>query len=208
MKRGLTKLLRRSWLEGAVDAYLESIVDSGQETGLIHASWLLSSEEEIYQRLVDPGPPGKIHAKLRRMFDDGIDLQRRYISYFRGAGILYEPEGWDEERGVRVVDEKYGIVGHIDALIRTPEEILVPVELKAYNSQLFKRFRYHPRIEHYHQLQMYLYLWDAPYGYLLPENKDDQSMNPLKVFRDEEMINTALSKATTVWNKVKEDLNV
>ena len=193
----------------SLDAYLEGIIDSGQEPGLIHASWLLGSEEEIYNRLVNPGPPMKIPAKLRRMFDDGIDLQKRYINYFRKMGILYEPlEGWDEERGIRFVDELHGIVGNVDCLIKTPDNLVVPVELKAYNSQLFKRFRYHPRIEHAHQLQMYIHLAKVPYGYLLPESKDDQNINPKKIERDQAMIDAALAKAIAIWRRIREEANV
>ena len=203
----LGKLLRRSWLEGAIDAYLEGKSDTGQEPSLIHASWLLGDVDVVFRRLLglDEGrPPG---ARLRRMFDDGLDVQRRYIRYFREMGILDEPEGWNEEKGIRVVDLEYGIVGHIDCRIRDPEGLVVPVELKAYAGELFKKYRNRPRLEHYHQLQMYIYLDNAPYGYLLPENKNNQEINPVKVLRDEIMISTALAKAVAVWNKVIEELS-
>jgi len=207
--RKLATLLRRNWLEGAIDSYLLSREDSfGKgEPMLIHASWLLDDAETIFKRLIGLGKEERRpSARLLRMFDDGMDTQRRYIKYFREMKILDEPEGWDEERGIEVVDEEYGIIGHIDCRIWTPEGICVPVELKAYNSTLFRRYRYRSRVEHYHQLQMYIYLDKAPYGYLLPENKDNQEINPVKVPRDELVINAALAKASEVWSRVRVEL--
>lgn len=198
----LGRLLRRSWLEGALDEYLEGVRDKGQEPHLIHATWLLEDVETIYRRLVglEKGqPPG---ARLRRMFDDGMDTQRRYIGYFRKMGILDEPEGWDEDRGIRVVNPEYGIVGNIDCRIWVPEGIRVPVEIKAYADELFRKYRHRPRIAHYHQLQIYIFLDGVPYGYLLPEDKNNQDINPLKVFLDEAMISVALAKAAEVWDRV------
>jgi hypothetical protein len=148
-------------------------------------------------------PPGPT---LLRKFDDGMDVQRRYIRYFREMGILVEPEGWDEDRGIRAVDHTYGIVGHIDCAIRTPEGLIVPVELKAYADELFKRYKYSPRSEHYHQLQVYLHLMGAPYGFLLPEDKNTQDINPVKCPRNEDMINAFLRKASQVWEAVAREV--
>jgi hypothetical protein len=193
-----------------IDAYLEKRYDGGQEqAGLIHASWLGMSAEDIYNRLMGLQKPGKpIGARTRRLFDDGLDSQRRYIKYFREMGILYEPPGgFDEDRGIRVVSEEYGIIGNVDAVIHVPEGLSVPVELKAYNSMLYKKYLYHPRIEHIHQLQVYIFLMNVPFGYLLPECKDNQEINPIKVIRDEAMINSFLSKATQVWERIRKELD-
>lgn len=204
--KSLGKTASRTWLEIAIDAYLENIQDGGQESNWIHASWLSGSEEEIYTRLVGLDKHNKISSNLRRKFDDGLDVQRRYIRYFREMGILDEPEGWNEERGITVLDTKFGIQGNIDCRIKVPEGIKVPVELKAYNTELFKKFKYYPRFDHAHQLQVYLYLDGAPYGYLLPENKNDQGINPRKIMRDEIVIANFLRKAANVWNRVHREL--
>ena len=208
----LGRLLSRTWLEGAIDGYLANYREpefGKDEPQLIHVSWLLGTEDEIYRRLMKLDPPGNPpSANLRRKFDDGNDVQTRYLRYFREMGILYEEPGWDEVRGLRRIDEKHGIIGHIDACIRVPEGIVVPVELKAYTSPLYKRYLHRPRIEHYHQLMIYIHLFGAPYGWLLPECKDDQSINPIKVVRDDEMINAALAKADAVWARVKENMDL
>ena len=133
------------------------------EKGLAKSVIVLGTEDEIYNRLMEKGeskPPG---AKLRRMFDDGIDVQMRYIRYFREMGILYEPEGWDEKRGVEVIDAQHGIIGGIDVLINTPDEIVVPVEMKAYNSRLFQAYKRKARIEHVHQLQFNILMFKDGY---------------------------------------------
>lgn len=207
--RGVGKLLRRSWLEGAIDTYLLERVDftDRDKLLLIHASELLDEPEKIFWRLIGQVEEGKApSARLKRMFDDGLDVQRRYIRYFRSMGILDEPEGWNEDEGIEIIDWKYGIIGHIDCRIWTPEGIRVPVELKAYGDDLFRRYRYRPRVDHVHQLQMYICLDDAPYGYLLPENKNNQEINPIKVKRDDVIINAALTKAVEVWSRVKSEL--
>lgn len=203
----LRKLLRRNWLEERLDSYLLNRKDTGRgDPFLLHASWLSGTPEEIYRNLMGLSVHRPPSARLLRMFDDGLDVQRRYIRYFREMGILYEPEGWDEDRGVVVRDELHGLVGGIDALIRTPDEIIVPVELKAYAGQLFKKFRNTPRVDHVHQLQMYIHLWGSPYGYLLPECKDNQDINPLKIEKDEALIQTALAKTDEVWARVRKEL--
>lgn len=203
----LHKLLRREWLEGALDEYLSKVRDelTGEPT-LIHASWLLDDVDKIFNRLLGKEVGNPPSSRLRRMWDDGLDVQRRYIRYFRAMGILDEPEGWDEDRGIEVIDWEFGIIGHIDCRIWVPEGIRVPVELKAYADELFKRYRYRPRFDHLHQLQMYIHLDGAPYGYLLPENKNTQDINPKKAPRDDIMINAALAKTVAVWERVFKEL--
>ena len=211
----LGKLLKQEWLLTALDSYLVTIDDSLRgEPKLLHASWMAGKEEDIYQSYLGsiglsqkeskPIPP-----RTRRLFDDGFDMQRRYIRYFREMGILFEPEGWDEDRGVRYIDADYGIIGHVDCLVwvPTPEgQILVPVELKARNDQRFKKARHWPEFNDYHQLQMYIYMSQAPWGYIAPENKNDQDFQPKRIPKNDKVINTALTKAANVWNRIAEEL--
>jgi len=210
-KTQLKKLLSRDWLTIAVDNYLADVKDSGQPgPRLIHASWLSGEPVEIYKRLLGldehkPPSPG-----LRRKFDDGLDMQRRWLNYFRRMGILVDPRNpEDDDVGVEFVDQEYGIVGHMDCTIRTPQSEIVPVELKAMNSELYKVHKFAPKRGHTHQLQMYIhamrliYEVEPTWGYLLMESKDTQDFTPRRLNRKQEIIDAALEKCCIVWDWVK-----
>ena len=177
-KSKLSKLLAQDWLELMIDRHLQEPevgFDESNEPNYLRVSWTSDDPVTAYQKLLgvhqDKGPG--VSSSLRRKFHDGMDTQPRYLKYFREMGILDEPEGWDEDQGVLAVNDEFGIKGHIDARVRTPEGELLPVELKAVNSNRFRRYVHEPELGHVRQLQMYMFLDNAPSGFLLAECKDD-----------------------------------
>jgi hypothetical protein len=214
-KTNLKRLLVKDWLEVTLDTYLK-IPEPPQplqhEPEYIRASWLSDDVPNIYLRLLGMDPPGNpVGAQLRRRFHDGNDLQTRYIRYFREMGILDEPEdGWDEDIGIYVADDKYGIKGHIDARIKLPaveSQEVTFVEMKAVTSGRYRWTQKEPLASHYHQVQMYLHLDQREWAYLFQECKDDQQVAVTRVYRDEEAISTALDKAARVWTMVVDEVN-
>ena len=209
MSTSLKKLLVKDWLEIAIDAHLkipEPPQPLGHEPMYIRASWLRDDVESIYLRLLGFEPPGSpIPPQLRRRFHDGNDLQTRYIRYFRDMGILDEPNDgdWDEDIGIYVGDDDFGIKGHIDLRINLPTTgETVFVELKAVTSGRYRWTQREPLDSHYHQVQMYLHLDNREWAYLLQECKDDQQISIKRIVRDEDMISEALHKAAEVWEMV------
>lgn len=206
----LAKLLVQDWLELSIDKHLqlpEVGFDESTEPNYLRVSWTTDDPIIAYRKLLnvheDSGPG--ISSNLRRKFHDGMDTQARYIKYFREMGVLDEPEGWDEDQGALAVNHDFGIKGHIDARVRTPEGQLLPVELKAVNSNRFRRYVREPELGHVKQLQMYMFLDNAPSGFLLAECKDDQTISLRRLKFDPEAIVPCLAVAAQVWQWVKEE---
>ena len=77
------------------------------------------------------------------------------------------------------------------------------VELKSANDKMFYNYLKEPKEQHVDQLQLYMYLAGVHKGFILYENKNDQSLKEFYVEYDQTKVSQLIDKIITVNESVK-----
>jgi CRISPR/Cas system-associated exonuclease Cas4 (RecB family) len=134
-----------------------------------------------------------------RIFATGHSLEDRIETYLGNLGIIV-----DRER--KLLSKAPPLTGYVDFVIDWNGE--KPVEVKSINDMGFKyRIKYNrPSDSHFRQLQVYLDIggWDS--GFVLYENKNDQSLKIFHVQKDQEFIDALYAKWKVIYDAHKENI--
>ena len=182
-----------------LDEYLED-ENTPPRAGVFHPSQVGQPCDRLlylgYNGLLNSYP---ISPTLQRIFNCGSSLEDRVSKYFHEMGILV-----DREKPV-VLDEP-PFSGRIDFIIKHGEYGLMPIELKSINTNGFSKLIEEPKPEHLIQLQLYLHIWNGeretkqPYGTVLYENKNDQSLKAFLIKHDEAIVDQIFQRCDRIRN--------
>lgn len=148
-------------------------------------------------------PKSQLDGRVLRILENGNFLQDRYSAYFKELGVWVAEEVPVSTEAMD--DVPILIRGRADILINAaklfdetgtydktepPLEDLAIVEMKSINTWGFKSVVKDnlPKTDHYYQLMLYLWLTGIPRGWVLYEDKNDQSMVAIPVAYDERVI--------------------
>jgi len=95
------------------------------------------------------------------------------------------------------------ISGRVDAIVAVDDQNYV-LELKSIGSYGFKLLD-EPRLEHVHQLQLYMHFFKIPQGILLYENKDNHQLKEFDISYDDELAESIIAKLQQVMNDIRAD---
>lgn len=146
-------------------------------------------------------PAPDLDPRVIRIFENGHSMHERFENWFDSMGIQIaaevelSPDSPDQAIAERC--RELDIRGKTDSLIEIGGEYYL-VELKSANDRMFKNFLQEPKEQHVEQLQLYMYLSGVHQGFLLYENKNDQSLKEFLIEYDEEMVNRLREKILNV----------
>jgi CRISPR/Cas system-associated exonuclease Cas4 (RecB family) len=101
---------------------------------------------------------------------------------------LYQPVYQLDEKGKPVRDERNKKIKIGEELIyEGPDNDVMIVELKSISAKGFENLERFPRVYHFKQLQLYLYLTGIKVGMLLYENKNTQELKEIYIPYNEEI---------------------
>jgi len=133
-----------------------------------------------------------------RIFDNGHAVHERLYGYFREMGILLEeeiPVKWDSPP----------ITGTADGVIDFYGPKLI--ELKSISSEGFEYRKIYnkPKDDHFRQAQIYMKCLDLQQAFVIYENKNNQTILPILIDRDDEFINKLFKKYEKFYKNFVED---
>jgi len=136
-------------------------------------------------------------AQTYRIFDNGHAVHERIYSYFKNIGILVAEE-------IPVTYENPPITGTADGIIDFHGKKLI--ELKSISAEGFEYRRIYnkPKDDHYRQAQIYMRCLDLESAFVIYENKNNQDILPILIYRDEEFIDNLFKKYTKIYERYKE----
>jgi hypothetical protein len=169
---------------------------ASQERVGLHASSMLESDnkfclrQQVLSLFFKQIQNENIPNNLKRIFEEGNSIHQKWQRLFI-AGGLGTPEDMDRHRFVK----KYDLSYTPDARIRLfGEDILV--EIKSMNTYAFKKATGHPSGEK--QLNFYLCLEKLEWGFVLAEDKNDQSFKVFIVKKDLEAAKPYLKRLVKI----------
>lgn len=132
-----------------------------------------------------------------RIFDNGHAVHERIYSYLREMGIL-------EAEEIPVNYEDPPITGTADGIIDFYGRKLI--ELKSISSEGFEYRRIYkkPKDDHYRQAQIYMRCLDLDQAFVIYENKNNQTILPILIDRDDEFIDKLFVKYRKFYKNVTE----
>lgn len=133
-----------------------------------------------------------------RIFDNGHAVHERIYSYFREMGILVAEE-------IPVTWSDPPITGTADGIIDFYGKKLI--ELKSISSEGFEYRRIYnkPKDDHYRQAQIYMRCLDLQQAFVIYENKNNQTILPILIDRDDEFIDKLFNKYKKFYKNFVED---
>lgn len=174
-------------------AQLERIEMYGEERNRFFASELGFCNRKIaYEFFGMPRLP--MDSQTLRKLENGNFLEQRFHKYFSELGVLV-----DEEVSVSTqeVDECPVLIsGRLDFIIDEgklagkEEQELAIVELKSINTWGFKDVTrdMRPQLSHLYQITMYMWLTGIHKGWVVYEDKNDQTLVAIPIIFDEKII--------------------
>ena len=134
-----------------------------------------------------------------RIFDNGHAVHDRLYSYLEGLGILLEEE-------IPVEHEDPPIRGTADGIIDWDGRKLI--ELKSISQEGFHYRSLHnkPKDDHIRQAQIYMRCLDLDDGFVIYENKNNQTILPIYLERDDVFIDKLFDKYRKWYQAFEDDL--
>lgn len=135
--------------------------------------------------------------QTHRIFDNGHAVHERIYSYLRDMGILIAEE-------IPVSHDSPPIEGTADGIIDFHGKKLI--ELKSISNEGFEYRRIYnkPKDEHVRQSQIYMRCLDLDQAFVIYENKNNQSILPILIDRDDEFIDKLFKKYTKIYQNFTE----
>lgn len=166
-------------LVGEIDKFL---VEKEEKKGVrdreyFYVSELGRTKKEIYESM-KLKKKFIVNAQLARILENGNSMHERYTRMFAEMGILVAAE-------IAVVNEDF-IHGRLDCLISDKKKNYI-VELKSCNMWTFNKLK-KPIHKDYLQIQYYMYYTNIKNGFVLYENKNDQSIKCYEVKLDKKLV--------------------
>lgn len=130
--------------------------------------------------------------QTHRIFDNGHAVHERIYSYLRDMGILVAEE-------IPVSYDSPPIEGTADGIIDFHGKKLI--ELKSISNEGFEYRRIYnkPKDEHVRQAQIYMRCLDLDQAFVIYENKNNQSILPILIDRDDDFIDKLFKKYTKIY---------
>lgn len=133
-----------------------------------------------------------------RIFDNGHAVHERIYGYFRDMGILVAEE-------IPVYYEDPPVTGTADGIIDFYGKKLI--ELKSISSEGFEYRRLYkkPKDDHFRQAQIYMRCLELDQAFVIYENKNNQTILPILIDRDDDFIDKLFTKYRKIYKSVVEN---
>lgn len=179
-------------LKEEIENYQNDKEFSARERDYFYVSEIGRSEKEVYDAIVNK-KPFEPDARVQRILENGDKMHERYTKLFAEMGILVAAE-------IDAVNNEL-VHGRLDCLITDRKQNYV-VELKSCSQWVFNKLN-EPKSDHNLQIQFYMYYTNVPRGFVLYENKDNQSIKCFYVELDKELVEKHIKRL----EKLKENIN-
>jgi hypothetical protein len=151
------------------------------------------SKKEIYESLKGLKKKAKTEGRLKRIFDNGDYMHRRFYNYFLQMGILVACE-------VKAVNNDL-FHGYADAVISDEKDLWV-IDLKSCSQWTFNKLQ-EAEWNHKLQLMLYMYYLNIAKGKVVYECKDNQSVKEFDIMLDKELIEKVIEE----YKQLKDNIN-
>lgn len=154
------------------------------------------SKKEIYESLKGLKKKAKTEGRLKRIFDNGDYMHRRFYNYFLQMGILVACE-------VKAVNNDL-FHGYADAVISDEKDLWV-VDLKSCSQWTFNKLQ-EAEWPHRLQVMIYMYYLNIPKGKVIYECKDNQNVKEFNVMLDKELIEKVISEYRILKENIEQNV--
>ncbi len=197
-------MTRPSLIKLVEDHMIVAQEDNDRDETRFHPSGIgYCSRKITYGMLQYPSSP--IDARTYRIFQNGHSMHERFESWFGEMGIQIAPELELSERspdeGISSRCKELNITGRTDSLVIIDNQLYL-VELKSANDNMFKYHLREPKDHHVQQLQLYMYLSGVHKGFMLYENKNDQTLKEFYLEYNQRLVQKLLAKVRYVNDHV------
>lgn len=136
-------------------------------------------------------------AQTYRIFDNGHAVHERIYGYLREAGLL-------EAEEIPVTYDDPPVTGTADGIINFYGRKLI--ELKSISSEGFEYRKIYkkPKDDHFRQAQIYMRCLDLDQAFVIYENKNNQTILPILIDRDDEFIDKLFNKYRKIYKNFKD----
>lgn len=165
---------------------------TAKERDYFHISEIGKNKKEIYESIVNK-KPFEPNARVQRILENGNNVHARYTKLFAEMGILVAAE-IDAVRNDLVH-------GRLDCLITDRKKNYI-VDIKSSSQWVFNKLNA-PKYEHNLQVQFYMYYMNIPQGFVLYENKDNQSIKCYYVELEKEFVEKYIEKLKDLKENIK-----
>lgn len=138
-------------------------------------------------------------AQTYRIFDNGHAVHDRIYSYFREMGILVAEE-------IPVSHDSPPISGTADGIIDFYGNKLIELKSISMEGFEYRRLYKKPKDEHFRQAQIYMRCLDLDSGFVIYENKNNQSIMPILIERDDDFIDDLFKKYSKIYKNYQEGI--
>lgn len=130
--------------------------------------------------------------QTHRIFDNGHAVHERIYSYLREMGILVAEE-------IPVSYDSPPIEGTADGIIDFHGRKLIELKSISNEGYEYRRIYNKPKDDHVRQAQIYMRCLDLEQAFVIYENKNNQSILPILIERDDDFIDKLFSKYTKIY---------
>ena len=130
--------------------------------------------------------------QTHRIFDNGHAVHERIYSYLREMGILVAEE-------IPVSYDNPPIEGTADGIIDFHGRKLIELKSISNEGYEYRRIYNKPKDDHVRQAQIYMRCLDLEQAFVIYENKNNQSILPILIERDDDFIDKLFSKYTKIY---------
>jgi hypothetical protein len=170
-----------------LDEYLMTRPKDERAIHCFHPSGLHECPRKVYDSYMGVKNTETDDPRFLRVVGNGHAVHSRIQNDLRAAGLLVDDE-------VPVHDEKYGICGHCDGLLKIGNKSNLGVlEIKSIHERGYRTL-YKPHSSHTGQISLYMHILKLDWGVLLYENKNDQRHTEFFVPYDKKNVLPILDK--------------